>query len=94
MDGHDSEDSKQSTADMSAFVQNLLQQMIPPGVVEMKSILCFLDCDSLDEMGTRINELEHSINDLRTEMGIEGSPSPVQQPKPEAGEVKQQEGSA
>ncbi|KAK9945644.1 hypothetical protein M0R45_011148 [Rubus argutus] len=26
-DGHDSEDSKQSTADMSAFVQNLLQQM-------------------------------------------------------------------
>ncbi|CAL2281157.1 unnamed protein product [Prunus armeniaca] len=63
-------------------------------VVEMKSILCFLDCDSLDEMGTRINELEHSINDLRTEMGIEGSPSPVQQPKPEAGEVKQQEGSA
>ncbi|VVA14180.1 PREDICTED: heat shock [Prunus dulcis] len=72
MDGHDSEDSKQSTADMSAFVQNLLQQM----------------------MGTRINELEHSINDLRTEMGIEGSPSPVQQPKPEAGEVKQQEGSA
>ncbi|VVA14181.1 PREDICTED: heat shock [Prunus dulcis] len=42
----------------------------------------------------RINELEHSINDLRTEMGIEGSPSPVQQPKPEAGEVKQQEGSA
>ncbi|PQQ03072.1 hypothetical protein Pyn_33927 [Prunus yedoensis var. nudiflora] len=27
-DGHDSEDSKQSTADMSAFVQNLLQQMV------------------------------------------------------------------
>ncbi|CDY22759.1 BnaA08g05890D [Brassica napus] len=28
MDGHDSEDSsKQSTADMTAFVQNLLQQM-------------------------------------------------------------------
>ncbi|CDY09738.1 BnaC07g33230D [Brassica napus] len=27
MDGHDSEDTKQSTADMTAFVQNLLQQM-------------------------------------------------------------------
>ncbi|EEF45531.1 conserved hypothetical protein [Ricinus communis] len=26
-DGHDSEDPKQSTADMTAFVQNLLQQM-------------------------------------------------------------------
>ncbi|PQQ14538.1 heat shock factor-binding protein 1 [Prunus yedoensis var. nudiflora] len=45
-------------------------------------------------MGTRINDLEHSINDLRTEMGIEGSPSPVQQPKPEAGEVKEQEASS
>ncbi|CAB78622.1 OEP8 like protein [Arabidopsis thaliana] len=28
LDGHDSEDTKQSTADMTAFVQNLLQQMI------------------------------------------------------------------
>ncbi|CAA0395394.1 unnamed protein product [Arabidopsis thaliana] len=28
MDGHDSEDTKQSTADMTAFVQNLLQQMV------------------------------------------------------------------
>ncbi|KAE9593821.1 putative Heat shock factor binding 1 [Lupinus albus] len=27
MDGHDSEDPKQSTADMTAFVQNLLLQM-------------------------------------------------------------------
>ncbi|KAK7270210.1 hypothetical protein RIF29_23194 [Crotalaria pallida] len=26
-DGHDSQDPKQSTADMTAFVQNLLQQM-------------------------------------------------------------------
>ncbi|KAH0902744.1 hypothetical protein HID58_042247, partial [Brassica napus] len=44
-DGHDSEDTKQSTADMTAFVQNLLQQM-----------------------------LEQSINDLRAEMGVEGTP--------------------
>ncbi|CAN0855820.1 Heat shock factor-binding protein [Linum grandiflorum] len=27
MDGHDGDDVKQSTADMTAFVQNLLQQM-------------------------------------------------------------------
>ncbi|PRQ39183.1 putative Heat shock factor binding 1 [Rosa chinensis] len=27
MDGHDTDDLKQSTADMTAFVQNLLQQM-------------------------------------------------------------------
>ncbi|KAL0316690.1 UNVERIFIED_CONTAM: Heat shock factor-binding protein [Sesamum radiatum] len=39
---------------MTAFVQNLLQQM----------------------MGNRIDELEQSINDLRAEMGQEGSASP------------------
>ncbi|KAK1321525.1 hypothetical protein QJS10_CPA03g01620 [Acorus calamus] len=27
MDGHEPEDAKQSTADMTTFVQNLLQQM-------------------------------------------------------------------
>ncbi|KAJ6981013.1 hypothetical protein NC653_024412 [Populus alba x Populus x berolinensis] len=27
MDGHDADDAKKSTADMTAFVQNLLQQM-------------------------------------------------------------------
>ncbi|CDY44176.1 BnaC01g22260D [Brassica napus] len=59
MDGHDSEDTKQSTADMTAFVQNLLQQM---------------QSSSLDDMGGRINELEQSINDLRAEMGVEGTP--------------------
>lgn len=36
----------------------------------------FLNHISLDEMGNRIDELEHSINDLRAEMGQEGSPSP------------------
>ncbi|KAG2263355.1 hypothetical protein Bca52824_070434 [Brassica carinata] len=54
LDGHDSEDTKQSTADMTAFVQNLLQQM-----------------------QSRINELEQSINDLRAEMGVEGTPPPA-----------------
>lgn len=44
-------------------------------------------------MGDRINELEQSINDLRTEMGADGSPSPVStSKKPE--ELKPEEGSA
>ncbi|CAN6561491.1 unnamed protein product [Malus baccata var. baccata] len=82
-DGHDSEDPKQSTADMSAFVQNLLQQMQSRFQTMSDSI-----------MGSRINELESSINDLKTEMGMEGSPSPMQQSKPASDEVKQDEGSA
>ncbi|KAF4384851.1 hypothetical protein G4B88_000247, partial [Cannabis sativa] len=61
MDGHNSEDTKESTADMSAFVQDLLQQM--------------------------------SINDLKTEMGMEGSPSPVVSSKPNADDMKPEEGS-
>ncbi|KAF3572475.1 hypothetical protein Bca52824_075402 [Brassica carinata] len=65
MDGHDSEDSsKQSTADMTAFVQNLLQQMV--GFL-LASVTLLLG---------RINELEQSINDLRAEMGVEGTPPP------------------
>ncbi|KAI3668260.1 hypothetical protein L6452_43337 [Arctium lappa] len=34
-------------------------------------------CNVLDEMGERISELEQSINDLRAEMGAEGSPPPA-----------------
>lgn len=45
-------------------------------------------------MGTRINDLEQSINDLKAEMGMEGSPSPVALSKPNADGVKQEEGSA
>ncbi|KVI12506.1 hypothetical protein Ccrd_009097 [Cynara cardunculus var. scolymus] len=71
MEGQDSGDTKQSTADMTQFVQTLLQQM----------------------MGERINELEQSINDLRTEMGAEGSPSPLSTSK-KPDEPKPDEGSA
>ncbi|EOY06508.1 Heat shock factor binding protein, putative [Theobroma cacao] len=119
MDGNDSVDPKQSTGDMAAFVQNLLQQMqsrfqTMSDSIIMKNILflftyptkakmkqfhlngmyirysqenkivhpiCkwFLDIlnfNALDEMGSRIDELEQSINDLRAEMGAENSPSP------------------
>ncbi|KAL3505738.1 hypothetical protein ACH5RR_031120 [Cinchona calisaya] len=99
-DGHDGDTSKQSTADMTAFVQNLLQQMrtyfpfaysVVPVICKGKYILLSiisLDCYNwsstmlpltmfpLDEMGNRIDELEQSINDLRAEMGQDGSPSP------------------
>lgn len=37
---------------------------------------------SLDEMGNRIDELEQSINELKAEMGVEGSPSPSVPAKP------------
>ena len=54
----------------------------------------FLTSCALDDMGTRINDLEQSINDLKAEMGMEGSPSPVALSKPNADGVKQEEGSA
>ncbi|KHG18874.1 Heat shock factor-binding 1 [Gossypium arboreum] len=77
MDGQNSDDSKQSTADMTVFVQNLLQQMV-----------------TLDDMGNRINELEQSINDLKAEMGVEGTSSPLDPSKQKSDEAKQDEGSA
>ena len=89
MDGHDSEDPKQSTADMTAFVQNLLQQMQLRFQTMSDSII-----SKIDEMGDRINELEQSINDLRSEMGVESTPSPVAPAKPKEEESNKEEGSA
>lgn len=61
----------------------------------VEELLAFLNCYSLDEMGNRINELEQSINDLRAEMGVEGSPSPMAPPsQPDLDEAKKEEGSA
>ncbi|RZC21773.1 Heat shock factor-binding protein [Glycine soja] len=132
MDGHDSEDPKQSTADMTAFVQNLLQQMnfvssnlgsrqcLTPSFLRISFldtlqvdidgqrcqfyyIIIGSNCSSnvfldiviaLDEMGDRINELEQSINDLRSEMGVESTPSPVAPAKPKEEESNKEEGSA
>ncbi|XP_042518414.1 heat shock factor-binding protein [Macadamia integrifolia] len=73
MDGQDSDDSKQSTADMTVFVQNLLTQMQSRFQAMSESIV-----SKIDDMGQRIDELEQSINELRNEMGTEGgSPSPL-----------------
>ncbi|XP_004229188.1 heat shock factor-binding protein-like [Solanum lycopersicum] len=71
MDGHDADNTKQSTADMTVFVQNLLQQMQTRFQTMSESII-----SKIDDMGNRIDELEQSINDLRIEMGQEGSSSP------------------
>ncbi|XP_052206644.1 heat shock factor-binding protein-like [Diospyros lotus] len=71
MDGYDADDPKQSAADMTVFVQNLLQQMQSRFQTMSDSII-----SKIDEMGSRIDELEQSINDLRAEMGQEGLPSP------------------
>ncbi|KAB1202951.1 Heat shock factor-binding protein 1 [Morella rubra] len=89
MDVHDGEDPKQSSADMSVFVQNLLQQMQSRFQQMSESIVT-----KIDEMGSRINELEQSINDLRAEMGVEGSPSPMAPSKQISDEVKKEEGCA
>ncbi|KAK8711527.1 hypothetical protein V6N13_146808 [Hibiscus sabdariffa] len=89
MDGHNSEDSKQNTADMTVFVQNLLQQMQSRFQTMSDSIIT-----KVDEMGNRINELEQSINDLKAEMGVEGSPSPLPPPNQTSDGAKQEEGSA
>ncbi|KAK6146175.1 hypothetical protein DH2020_020044 [Rehmannia glutinosa] len=70
-DGHDADNSKQSTADMTAFVSSILSALQTRFQTMSESIIVVLD-----EMGNRIDELEQSINDLRAEMGQEGSPSP------------------
>ncbi|KAL6526516.1 hypothetical protein OROGR_015606 [Orobanche gracilis] len=76
MDGHDAENSKQSTSDMTAFVQNLLQQMQTRFQTMSDSIIGKNILTAINLMGNRIDELEQSINDLRTEMGQEGYISP------------------
>ncbi|XP_038706293.1 protein AGENET DOMAIN (AGD)-CONTAINING P1-like isoform X2 [Tripterygium wilfordii] len=76
---HDSEGPKQSTANMTAYVKNLLQQMQS----RFQTMSDFIVMKT-DEMGSGINELEESINDLSTEMAVEGSPSPVATPNPKS----------
>ncbi|KAK7329433.1 hypothetical protein VNO77_23602 [Canavalia gladiata] len=73
LSGPDTEDTKQSTADMTAFVQNLLLQMID---IIHYLVIGFLNSDALDEVDSRIEELEKNINELRAEMGVDSSPSP------------------
>ena len=70
----DSEYPTQNTADMTAFVQNLLAQMQNRFQAMSESIL-----SKIDEMGSKIDELEQSINDIRAEMGVEDAAKPKPQ---------------
>ncbi|XP_074586028.1 heat shock factor-binding protein-like [Curcuma longa] len=63
---HESEGSVQSTADMTAFVQNLLVQMQTRFQAMSEGIVA-----KIDEMGSKIDELEKSISDLKAEMDAE-----------------------
>ncbi|XP_021593997.1 uncharacterized protein LOC110601241 isoform X1 [Manihot esculenta] len=53
MDGHDAKDPKQSTADMTAFVQNLLQQMVSLWL-DMSEDLYLLNHTSVMEMANQV----------------------------------------
>ncbi|XP_042473756.1 heat shock factor-binding protein-like isoform X2 [Zingiber officinale] len=64
----ESEYPTQSTADMTAFLQNLLVQMQSRFQAMSEGILL-----KIDEMGSKIDELEQSINDLKAEIGVEDS---------------------
>ncbi|KAK3007870.1 hypothetical protein RJ639_014599, partial [Escallonia herrerae] len=73
---------------------NLLSQRISFSCkFNFSYIPCFVNYFALDEMGSRITELEQSINDLRTEMGAEGSPSPLA-PSKKPDDATPEEGSA
>ncbi|KAH7678721.1 Heat shock factor binding 1 protein [Dioscorea alata] len=78
MAGQESDNLQQSTADMTVFVQNLLQQMQTRFQTMSESLI-----GKIDEMGNRIDELEQSINNLKAEMGTDGvSESKAEDPKP------------
>ncbi|KAK9137122.1 hypothetical protein Sjap_007716 [Stephania japonica] len=108
-EGPDSEETKQSTADMTVFVSSKPTSANAISVPSNVGIYCFKEYPfsshfdfplviafppSIEyEMGSRIDELEQSINELRTEMGAEGSPSPLpSKSKPE--DSKPEDGSA
>ncbi|XP_004136039.1 heat shock factor-binding protein isoform X1 [Cucumis sativus] len=74
MDGHDSEDAKQSTADMTIFVQNLLQQMVSFSYCKflsekfMSNKIFFMQQSRFQTMSdsiiTKIDEMGSRINEL------------------------------
>jgi heat shock factor-binding protein 1 len=62
----------QKTADLTAFVQNLLLQMQTRFQTMSESIIT-----KIDEMGSRIDDLERSIGELVKETGhVDAMPAP------------------
>ncbi|CAK9229117.1 unnamed protein product [Sphagnum troendelagicum] len=83
--GHDAGESTQSTADLTAFVQNLLLQMqsrfqtMSDSIISKNILFHYASVLSqtlLDEMGSRIDDLEKSIGELVKEAGVDSPPSP------------------
>eukprot|EP00873_Tetraselmis_striata_P001799 jgi/Tetstr1/422063/TSEL_001248.t1 len=65
-DGAGGAGGPQNTADLTKFVQNLLNQMQSRFQTMSDSII-----GRIDEMGGRIDELEKSIGDLIQQAGVE-----------------------
>ena len=66
----------QGTQELTAFVQNLLQQM-QTRFQEMSDAII----SRIDEMGARIDDLEKSIAELMQQAGVEEGESANAQPK-------------
>jgi len=58
-------------------VTNFLLGKIMSDIYHNYLVTGFLNSNALDEMGSRIEELEQNINELRAEIGLESSPPPV-----------------
>ena len=67
----------QGTQELTAFVQNLLQQM-QTRFQEMSDAII----TRIDEMGTRIDDLEKSIAELMQQAGVEDGDTAHAVPKP------------
>lgn len=61
----------ENAADLTIFVQNLLEQM-QQRFNQMSSTII----NRIDDMGSRIDDLEKSIGDLMTQAGIEADATP------------------
>merc|ERR1712170_96195 len=71
MNPQDGSPNSQSSADLTKFVQNLLNQMQTRFNTMSDSII-----GRIDEMGTRIDELEKSIGELIQQAGVEDDKQP------------------
>ncbi|CAK7348285.1 unnamed protein product [Dovyalis caffra] len=99
MDGHDSDDPKQSTADMSAFVSPKSSSADGSWFLDILGFFFIRESSHLDLLMPTLGSstiarfcallynLEKSIDELRAEMGVEGSPSSLapSKGKPEEG---------
>ncbi|KAL8171425.1 hypothetical protein V2J09_023229 [Rumex salicifolius] len=84
-DGQDTDDSKQSTADMTKVLRHLS--------ATTNSSKAGYGCERTKSTPAN-GELEQSIDELRAEIGTEGSPSPSAAARPKSEETKDDDVSA